>query len=758
MGCDGEGLSGARASLAKCLDILGAAIQLNLEDIGPLSGLVPGSAPASFYLLTADQINALSADLDGLDHQIASHLSQKSKIELVPEVVDEVPEIAIKSEFVEPTSGPSPTKRPRKEDAETAEETASIFNDEETMNRLKSLIKDLCLLNSDPKPLEEYLNGLPSSNFGLKYNKKVNKVCGELVLLLMECPNFNQRLKAVTFFAKLFDVWEDRMRVYLQKLYQFFSKGADKKSARRCEVPYHQITREIIENGFGRFNPFIAEKSPTFSDVPTSFTSLNDLLAVKPSSMFGKPLPNFLKQTKNRKRSHSGWEAFSSAKVDLETLPILNVKMESTAAITTYVFQYYYKTMMPTFVSKKAFGMVAVCRGEDVKSHPAVWLSRLRSVPGSDLELDFESLHKTMRNSLGISDHDIFKNTYSASCQNGYQLHQPQKVWTDLESLGHLELRKKVKTIEREIQEAAMALPRNSIADFESGEEMTISIVDPDFFDFSTVNCVVILMSGDDGVISGQPILNDDVMKQIQDGGCGKADSNKNKKIPLGLVDIFSSFYGFPVGEIPNFVESYKRKHFELRNRYSLVSCCRRILSKTSVICQHCGKEFSNHTAKLRTTAQRHILRCNLERSNCECGGLSFKNAKEKRRHMLLNHSAKKYYGCSDCLDVFTSQGSVESHFIQMHGLPGQGETCDLCKKTFQSYNNLRIHRLNHESYLCTLCENVEIIGRTPFKNHQKNFHGYGVNCEFCGKWHATQFRLEYHIKEHHEDRSYLNN
>ena len=114
---------------------------------------------------------------------------------------------------------------------------------------------------------------------------------------------------------------------------------------------------------------------------------------------------------------------------------------------------------------------------------------------------------------------------------------------------------------------------------------------------------------------------------------------------------------------------------------------------------QHCGKVFENTTKLQSTSIDRHMRICRLERSNCDCNDISFSTAHEKRRHMLLFHSNKKYFSCSECNFVSRQQKVVDHHYRHYHGLPGQEEVCDLCLKTFKSKNHLRIHGFNHEVF-----------------------------------------------------------
>ena len=108
---------------------------------------------------------------------------------------------------------------------------------------------------------------------------------------------------------------------------------------------------------------------------------------------------------------------------------------------------------------------------------------------------------------------------------------------------------------------------------------------------------------------------------------------------------------------------------------------------------------------------------CRLERSNCDCKDMKFTTAHEKRRHMLLFHSNKKYFPCSECNFVSKQQRVVDHHYRHYHGLPGQEEICDLCFKTFKSKNHLRIHGFNHE--VLTSPENFNFFNHSFIFNWQ---------------------------------------
>jgi len=335
---------------------------------------------------------------------------------------------------------------------------------------------------------------------------------------------------------------------------------------------------------------------------------------------------------------------------------------------------------------------------------------------------------------------------------------QPKHVTHGLASLPDEEREAKIESYRNEILKLAKRGHHTVLQDFPNQK---FNLKFPAKMDLSTINNISVLSGDSVDDVTIQTLLTEECFQQIH----GKTDPAPfqdkigNHKLPFALIDIYCTLYGYPVCFIFDHLKDYSDNHSMLRGYHSFVNGHKEMAKGRTVICHHCGRELPNGNPAQKVSAQTHIKKCNLERSNCDCKDIVFKNARDKRRHMLLVHSTSKYYGCNECSEVFKSQAGVDSHYVLMHGLPGQGVTCDLCSKNFQSYNHLRIHRLHHESYLCLDCDNIiEIVGRIPYKNHMKNFHNYGFNCRFCGKWCATQIKLNFHIKENHEDKSYLNN
>ena len=122
------------------------------------------------------------------------------------------------------------------------------------------------------------------------------------------------------------------------------------------------------------------------------------------------------------------------------------------------------------------------------------------------------------------------------------------------------------------------------------------------------------------------------------------------------FFELFRMFSGLDMRQFITHIPFYGEQHEPLRNLISLRDGYASFLDKISKQCPHCGKVFHvNKTFIENNTALDHIKKCRLERSNCNCG-LTYRTAREKRRHMLLVHSGVKYYECSQCNYVNKSQ------------------------------------------------------------------------------------------------------
>ena len=125
---------------------------------------------------------------------------------------------------------------------------------------------------------------------------------------------------------------------------------------------------------------------------------------------------------------------------------------------------------------------------------------------------------------------------------------------------------------------------------------------------------------------------------------------------PAVLVDMFCTLNGFSRRTIQDRVPDYGQTYRRVREAHTLLNVLERMTKASSVLCQHCGKEFDNTTPAQRHYFRHHSKKCKLERMNCDCKDITFKNPRDKRRHMLLFHSGKKLFGCSECTAVVPSQ------------------------------------------------------------------------------------------------------
>lgn len=171
------------------------------------------------------------------------------------------------------------------------------------------------------------------------------------------------------------------------------------------------------------------------------------------------------------------------------------------------------------------------------------------------------------------------------------------------------------------------------------------------------------------------------------------------------------------------------------------------MVPKDKRICPHCGLKEDQFIAQFAD----HKFNCALDHQSCDCN-LTFKTPGEKRRHALLVHSGKNYITCPHCPLLLLKKAAVEKHIVTKHGGSNESSrTCDLCHRICQSVNHLRIHRFNHEIYLCLKC-GKEIKGRNSHKVHMMKVHSAVCPCDMCDKVMYTERQLEKHKRDQHSN------
>ena len=138
-------------------------------------------------------------------------------------------------------------------------------------------------------------------------------------------------------------------------------------------------------------------------------------------------------------------------------------------------------------------------------------------------------------------------------------------------------------------------------------------------------------------------------------------------------------------------------------------------VKKEDRVCPHCGMKEKD----LDRSMSGHMRWCQYEQMSCNCEA-TFKNPRDKHRHMMFYHSTNKYIKCEKCEAIFSDskkgRSGLENHLREMHTTDGSAKvSCEVCSTSFQNLNRLRAHRLSHEVYFCQLCDK-EVVGRNVFR------------------------------------------
>ena len=145
--------------------------------------------------------------------------------------------------------------------------------------------------------------------------------------------------------------------------------------------------------------------------------------------------------------------------------------------------------------------------------------------------------------------------------------------------------------------------------------------------------------------------------------------------------------------------------------------------SKTSWVCQYCGKECTTGSY-LRTHLRTHT---GDKPFKCEHCGKCFNQHSNLRTH-IRTHTGDKPFKCEHCGKCFNQHSSLRTHIRTHTG--DKPFKCEHCGKCFKQHEHLRTHIRTH-------------TGEKPFK------------CEHCGKCFNQHSSLCTHIRTHTGDRPY---
>jgi hypothetical protein len=162
--------------------------------------------------------------------------------------------------------------------------------------------------------------------------------------------------------------------------------------------------------------------------------------------------------------------------------------------------------------------------------------------------------------------------------------------------------------------------------------------------------------------------------------------------------------------------------------------------------CFYCEKRFVTKIGSAEHMAKEHDFIINNLDKMCFVCKVEVEDTKD---HLRLHNCP---YPCGHCKMRFLNQEKLDRHIENFHGDTERPFSCDLCRTSFKTLNNLRSHQtLVHtaeedKKFVCEVC-NKRYAQQALLNAHFNAIHSdvKRFPCNFCGE----RFKILHSMKRH---------